>query len=27
MRASKKPDGTLTARNAIVEKNGVKPPM
>ncbi|HKW53336.1 MAG TPA: hypothetical protein VJO12_06565 [Stellaceae bacterium] len=27
IRASKKPDGTLTAQRAIVEKNGVKPPM
>lgn len=27
IRAQKKPDGTLVARNAIVEKNGVKPPM
>ena len=27
IRASKKPDGSLTAARAIVEKNGVKPPM
>ena len=27
IRASKKPDGTLTAGRAIVEKDGVKPPM
>jgi len=27
IRAAKKPDGSLTAARAIVEKNGVKPPM
>jgi Domain of unknown function (DUF5666) len=27
VRAPKQPDGSITARNAIVEKDGVKPPM
>ena len=27
IRAMKKPDGTITAGRAILEKDGVKPPM